>query len=328
MCRRRTPTPPSVERALQRGDRLGGPDTTQTAGRVDRRERQPAPSRGAARSSGSGTASIAPPGASRISRPRSATSASASSSDSTPARHAATYSPMLWPSIAAGARPTASRAAPARTRRRRAPAGRSTVCAQPRAVGLGRPRRAGRAPRAGRARGAAASASAQRVDLAAEHRLARVEPAAHADVLRRPGRGTGTRPGGRARLPAAGEHAPRIAPRETTATASSTPRHDQRAPVRERPRGRAGACRRRRPGSQLGMLAQVRRPGAPSRPRAPSRVRAESTSSCAGRDGAVAALGAGASSRTTCAFVPPMPKRADAGPPRRRRRAATARARC
>ena len=35
-------------------------------------------------------------------RPRAATSASASSSEKTPARHAATNSPMLWPSIACG----------------------------------------------------------------------------------------------------------------------------------------------------------------------------------------------------------------------------------
>ena len=55
--------------------------------------------------SGSGTASIVPGCISPINRPRSATSRSASSTRSTPDTHAATYSPMLWPIIAAGTTP-------------------------------------------------------------------------------------------------------------------------------------------------------------------------------------------------------------------------------
>ena len=55
--------------------------------------------------SGSGTAIMAPGGVLCISRPLIATSISASSSESTPARHAAAYSPMLWPIIAFGRTP-------------------------------------------------------------------------------------------------------------------------------------------------------------------------------------------------------------------------------
>ena len=73
------------------------------AGAVDRGEGQ-ARRRAAARSSasGSGTASMAPGGSACISRPRAATSASASSREKTPARQAATYSPTLWPSMRCG----------------------------------------------------------------------------------------------------------------------------------------------------------------------------------------------------------------------------------
>ncbi len=46
-----------------------------------------------------------PAGISCIMRPRSATSASASSREKTPARHAATNSPTLWPSMACGRMP-------------------------------------------------------------------------------------------------------------------------------------------------------------------------------------------------------------------------------
>ena len=56
-------------------------------------------------SSDSATASIAPEGVDCISRPRAATMVNASSRTNTPARHAATSSPRLWPIIAAGLTP-------------------------------------------------------------------------------------------------------------------------------------------------------------------------------------------------------------------------------
>ena len=116
-CRARQPR-------LERGHGLAGPATTQSAGPLtaasdqrpsEQRRRRPPPA--AARRA------WRPRGSACIRRPRAATSASASSSEKTPARQAATYSPMLWPSIARGARPRPSRAAPARTRRRTGPAG-------------------------------------------------------------------------------------------------------------------------------------------------------------------------------------------------------------
>ena len=50
-------------------------------------------------------ATIDPPGNSCISRPRSATKAKPSSSENTPERQAAKYSPMLCPIIACGRMP-------------------------------------------------------------------------------------------------------------------------------------------------------------------------------------------------------------------------------
>ena len=68
-------------------------------------------SSGSRSASGRETASIAPRGADAINRPRATTSRSASSNAITPARHAATYSPMLWPIRAAGRMPNAWSAA-------------------------------------------------------------------------------------------------------------------------------------------------------------------------------------------------------------------------
>ena len=61
-------------------------------------------------SSDAATATIAPPGSSCISRPRAATSRAPSSRDSTPATHAATTSPTLWPRTTSGTHPTSSHA--------------------------------------------------------------------------------------------------------------------------------------------------------------------------------------------------------------------------
>ena len=65
------------------------------------------PSIGPTSAAGRGIASIDPDGSDCISRPRSATRASASSSEKTPARQAATYSPTLWPTIDSGRVPHA-----------------------------------------------------------------------------------------------------------------------------------------------------------------------------------------------------------------------------
>ena len=51
---------------------------------------------------------MAPGGSSCMSLPRAATTERASSSEKTPARQAATYSPMLWPAKAAGRTPQCS----------------------------------------------------------------------------------------------------------------------------------------------------------------------------------------------------------------------------
>ena len=103
---RRAVVPRAASCASKRGDRVG-----RSRDDAQRRPVRPPRARAHALSSGvnsappSGTASIAPAGSACISRPRAATSASASSSENTPARHAATYSPTLWPISAAGRMP-------------------------------------------------------------------------------------------------------------------------------------------------------------------------------------------------------------------------------
>ncbi len=67
-----------------------------------------APSSGHRSAAASGTASIRPPGWACISRPRSMTSASASRRLKTPAMQAATNSPRLCPTIAAGSMPSST----------------------------------------------------------------------------------------------------------------------------------------------------------------------------------------------------------------------------
>ena len=75
-------------------------------GRVDRGERQPGrQQRRELRLRQVRRRASPPAGSACISRPRAATSASASSSEKTPARHAATYSPRLWPIMASGSTP-------------------------------------------------------------------------------------------------------------------------------------------------------------------------------------------------------------------------------
>ncbi|PSK61473.1 hypothetical protein B0E53_06633 [Micromonospora sp. MH33] len=87
------------------------PATTQVPGPLTVATESPAGSRSATADSSSVTASIEPAGSECMSRPRAATTRSASGRLSTPATVAATYSPMEWPSIAAGAAPARCQAA-------------------------------------------------------------------------------------------------------------------------------------------------------------------------------------------------------------------------
>ena len=92
---------------------LVGPDTTQrfgslrTAISISPNVSLPA-SKFSTCSTGSGTDSIDPVGSCCISRPRAATNARPSSRLNTPAKQAATYSPMLWPNMAPGCTPQES----------------------------------------------------------------------------------------------------------------------------------------------------------------------------------------------------------------------------
>jgi len=71
------------------------PATTQSAGPFTAARDNSVPRSGISSASGIPTAAIAPAGNACISRPRAATRRSASSSENTPARQAATYSPTL-----------------------------------------------------------------------------------------------------------------------------------------------------------------------------------------------------------------------------------------
>jgi hypothetical protein len=82
-----------------------GPETTQDEGALIAAMESASPNKGFTSCSDIGRASIAPGGMLCMSRPLAATSSRASSSEKTPARQAATYSPMLWPIIARGRKP-------------------------------------------------------------------------------------------------------------------------------------------------------------------------------------------------------------------------------
>ena len=254
-----------------------------------------------------------------MSRPRAATRASASSSEKTPARQAATYSPTLWPIIAVGLHaPGHPAAAPARTRRRRAPAGRARSRSSrrpppPRAPG-----------RPGRARSRRSRPRSRPQDLGAAVDLRRERPArarrARGPCRRaaRPGPGTGTPPAGRCRPRAARGTRP-----------GSSPAQPRGRP----PRGRAHTTTRRwrkarRPDLQreghVGEGVPGVRARCAARPRRWPRSSAASASARRGRGAAhgprrpPTAPAGGASSSTTCALVPPMPNEltpARRGPP-------------
>ena len=104
--------PPAVDplarraRPRDRADRLGGPGDDAERGAVDGGERQPC----AAAAAAAPPATAAPTAWRRAAAPASGgraprPGAAPSSSEKTPARQAATYSPTLWPIIAAGRTP-------------------------------------------------------------------------------------------------------------------------------------------------------------------------------------------------------------------------------
>src|SRR5262249_4448398 len=84
-----------------------GPETTHCSGALQAAIEMVGEMMSASSSRDSATASIAPGGQPCINRPRMAVTAIASSSDRTPEMHAATYSPMLCPTMACGPTPCA-----------------------------------------------------------------------------------------------------------------------------------------------------------------------------------------------------------------------------
>ena len=106
--RRRVSTPLSASVERSAATASGGPATTHARGPLTAARASPgavSDRNATTSSSGRETASIPPGGISPISRPRAATSRTASASGKTPARQAATYSPIEWPRRAAGRTP-------------------------------------------------------------------------------------------------------------------------------------------------------------------------------------------------------------------------------
>ncbi len=277
-----------------------GPETTVRAGPLTAASESSGPSSGAISASGSGTASMAPGGSACIRRPRSATSARASSSEKTPARQAATYSPRLWPSIARGRTPQLiqSRASECSTTNRAGWA--RAVCSSRRAA-------SSRAPSA-RVEHLAQVEAEQRpqdlaaaVDAVAEGRLGLVQLAPHAGVLRALAREQEVdravarlRRRGSAGVPAASASAAPAGSRATeeAAVLAGAPPHLE---------GEGGVGER-----QVGMAAQVGGQVGPQGVERGGGVGREHEE-LPGARGA-GGLGGGASSRMTWALVPPTPK--------------------
>jgi hypothetical protein len=98
-------TPSFARRCCKAAIAADGPETTVDEAVLTAAIESCLPSDGSRSPAPSGTDSIEPGAADCIRRPRAATSASASGSVMTPARHAATYSPRLWPIMADGVTP-------------------------------------------------------------------------------------------------------------------------------------------------------------------------------------------------------------------------------
>ena len=106
VCSRRNSARPA-HCASKRSIASTGPDTTVSLGALAAAIARSPSSIGVTSAAASVTAVIAPTGSCCIKRPRTATTLSASSSEKTPARHAATYSPRLCPRHADGRTPQA-----------------------------------------------------------------------------------------------------------------------------------------------------------------------------------------------------------------------------
>ncbi len=202
-----------------------------------------------------------------ISRPRAATRRSASSRGKTPARQAATYSPTLWPSRAAGRTPhSIHRRARAYSTANRA-GWATAVASSRRACSAGSPSTGKSTVRRSKPERRFQDLGAE-VDLAAERRLGLVELAPHARVLRALAREQeGHRPV--ARLLVAGEDPLRI---------ERTEERRRRRRGRGRPArggapaaaGRSAGSRRRRPAPGLGRLPDAPRGSASPSPAPPA----------------------------------------------------------
>ncbi|CAM3655226.1 hypothetical protein COSO111634_22090 [Corallococcus soli] len=101
----RLAAPSASSVAWSRSTASVGPETTHRRGPLSDAMASPSVSRGATASADRRTDSMLPGACACMSCPRFATRCSASSSVNTPARHAATNSPTLWPTSASGRTP-------------------------------------------------------------------------------------------------------------------------------------------------------------------------------------------------------------------------------
>ena len=314
------------EPRLQRGDRLDRSGRrTQTAGRLTAASERPAPSSGRTSASASGTASIAPAGQLARSAGRARPPAQrVLAARSTPARQAATYSPMLWPIIACGRTPQAIQSAGQRVldgeQRRLGDCGLPQSAPRVRLAGPGE-ERADRAP----VRAVRSGSSGNSTSRRSSPRCG-ASSSAQRSISRR-GRPARPRTGPRA-MPSvlralAGEQEgdrPVAAPRRRRRAAAGGSRARARRPP---PRGRRQTSARRwreGPAADLEGVGDVGRASssgcalaggaarsAAGRVQRGRRARREDQQLPAGATAPAGAGAAGASSRTTWALVPPMP---------------------
>ena len=244
-----------------------------------------------------------PAGSSCISRPRAATSRSASARENTPARHAATYSPMLCPSMASGPHAPAHPQLRQRVLHREERRLGERRLAQPRA---GRVLVPGRGKEQ-RSRRSIPSSGAQQL---ARTRRSRRERRPRPRTARAPSPRTASPARERGRRPAA--RGPRPASRRGGRPPSArAARASSASPATAAQRWRRAA----RPSCSVkATSASESSASSSSRAASPSRIRPSAASdfalrtrSCGPSAVSADAGTTGASSSTTCALVPPMP---------------------
>ena len=108
MAMRWNSMPLALRMSASRDNSASGPDTAQRSGALTEAMSSPSPISARNSSSGSDTLSIPPAGTVSNSRPRSRIRSMQSSKLITPARHAAVFSPIEWPTMAAGVTPQLS----------------------------------------------------------------------------------------------------------------------------------------------------------------------------------------------------------------------------